>query len=270
MKKQRPELFFTLVIFIIGTVLLLITPAGANFDEETYVARIWEMGLGHFIPNSHLGEEGTVPNAFMKISYRRQLNVPIINMDILREQIKVKIDWDDFAKYETRAGYFPTLFMIQAVIMRVFGAHFHLPVLILYYMLRFTYLLLYCLLVYLAIKILPFGKWVFGTLALAPMCLIQATSISADPVVFGMAFLFIAWVLKLSSDPSGGMTKKELLITCLLTLSLGTLKTNMIFLLVLLLIIPKRKYAGKKTWIAVLVSALLSLVLAFGWIYITF
>jgi len=269
MKKQRPELFFALVIFLIGTALLLITPAGANFDEETYVARIWEMGLGHFIPNSYLDTEGGFPNAFLKISYRRQINVPIINLEVLKEQAKVKIDWDDFSTNETRAGYFPTTFILQAAIMRIMGAHFQLPVLYLYYLLRFSYLLLYSLLVYLAIRVLPFGKWVFGTLALTPMCLIQAASISADPIAIGVGFLFTAWILKLCSDASEGMTKKELIITSLLILAVGTLKTNMVFLLLLLFILPARKVAKNKAWMVVLVSSIISMLLAFGWIYIT-
>lgn len=269
MKKQKPELLITLILFVIGTVLLLITPAGANYDEETYIARIWEMNLGYFLPNEHLQDGGSFPNAFLKISYRRQINVPVINMDILREQIKETIYWQDFAKHETRAGYFPTLFIIQAAIMRVFGAHFHLPVLIVYYLLRFSYLLIYCMLIYLSLKVLPFGKWLFGVLALTPMCLVQVTSISADPPAFGMAFLFTAWILKLAADPQPGMTKKELLVTSLLILAVGTLKTNMIFLLALLFLIPIRKLDGAKSRLVVLISVLASLALAFGWIMIT-
>ena len=146
MKKSRPEIFFAVFIFFIGLIFLLITPAGANYDEETYLARIWEMGLGHIMPNSYLNEGPNMPNGFLTISYRRQVNLPVIDMDTLKKQLEVKIDWDDFEKHQTRAVYFPTLFMIQALLMRYFGAPFtssrpgallHAAILLSFYLLSF-------------------------------------------------------------------------------------------------------------------------------------
>ena len=265
MKQSRPEVFFAVVIFIIGTLLLLIVPAGANFDEETYVARIWEMSMGHIMPNSYLPEAEHYPQGFLTLSYRRQVNYPVIDLETFKQQLQVKIDWDDFVKTDTRAVYFPTLFIIQAGIMRFFGPHLHVPILVLYFLLRFSYLLIYCLLVYLSIKVLPFGKWLFGTLAVAPMCLIQAASVSSDPAIFGISFLFIAWTLHLACDPAERMSSKDLLVTCLLILALGTLKPNTIFLLVLLPLIPMKKWKAGKTWIAVLISMILSLAMSLGW-----
>lgn len=100
------------------------------------------------------------------------------------------------------------------------------------------------------------------------MCLIQAASVSSDPVIIGISFLFIAWILRLCVEPTEGMSKKDLLITCLLILAIGTLKPNTIFLLVLLFIIPARKSADRKVKIAILVSAIVSVALSFGWSYI--
>lgn len=265
MKQTRPEVFFAVFIFIIGTLLLLIVPAGANYDEETYVARIWEMSMGHIMPNSYLPEAEHFPHGFLTLSYRRQVNLPVIDLETFKQQLQVQIDWDDFIKTDTRAVYFPTLFIIQAAVMRFFGPHLHLPILVLYYLLRLSYLLIYCVLVFLAIKVLPFGKWLFGTLAVAPMCLIQAASVSSDPAIIGVAFLFSAWVLRLAYDPTERMSRKDLLITCLLILALGTLKPNTIFLLILLPLIPLRKLKSGKGWIAILAAVAVSLVMSLGW-----
>ncbi len=265
MKTKHPEIFFTLLIFIVGLILVLIIPAGANYDEETYMGRIWEMGLGHIMPNSHLAEGPNMPNGFLTVSYRRQVNLPVIDMDTWKRQWEIKIDWDDFEKHQTRAVYFPTLFMVQAVIMRLFGAHWHFPVLALYYMLRFSYLVMYCLLVYFAIKTIPFGKWLLGILSAAPMCLIQAASVSSDAVIFGVAYLFIAWVIHLATDPVKGMSKKQLLITCLLIIAIGTLKPNTIFLLLLLVIIPRQKINNNKTRLVLIGMTIISIALSVGW-----
>ena len=268
MKKQRPELFFSILILVIGMVLLLITPAGANFDEDTYMARIWEMALGHVIPNSYLDSPERLPSGFYTISYRRNINLPAIDLEILKQQLKLKIDDNDLMTYQTRAKYFPTLFMVQAAVMRFFGPHMRYPILVLYYLLRFSYLLIYCLLIFITIKLLPFGKWAFGTLSVLPMCLIQAAAVTADSLIFGISFLFIAWVLRLAVSEKDFFSKKELAVLCLLILALGTLKPNAIFLLPLLIIIPFRLLKKNKTWLPIAIAVVASLSIPVIWSYL--
>ncbi|MBA3074302.1 MAG: DUF2142 domain-containing protein, partial [Anaerolineae bacterium] len=269
MTKQRPEVFFSILILIVGMILVLITPAGANFDEETYMARIWEMALGHVIPNSYLDGPERLPSGFYTLSYRRHINLPAMDIETINQQLNVKIDDYDLMTYQTRAKYFPTLFMVQAAVMRFFGPHLRYPILILYYLLRFSYLLIYCLLIFLTIKALPFGKWVFGTLAVFPMCLIQAAAVSADSLIIGISFLFIARVVRLASTEKEAFTKKELIILCLLILALGTLKPNAIFLLPLLIIIPFRFLKNNKVWIPILIATLTSVSLPLIWTQFT-
>ncbi|HCS38832.1 MAG TPA: hypothetical protein DIW44_04510 [Anaerolineaceae bacterium] len=265
MKKQRPEVFFSILILVVGMILLLITPAGANFDEETYVARIWEMALGHVIPNSYLDSPERLPSGFFTISYRRNINLPATDIETLNQQLKVKIDDYDLMTYQTRAKYFPTLFLVQAVVMRFFGPHLHYPILILYYLLRFSYLIIYCLLIFFSIKVLPFGKWVFGTLAVFPMCLIQAAAVSADSLIIGISFLFIAWVIRIATSEKEALSKKELIVVCLLILALGTLKPNAVFLLPFLIIIPVRLLKNNKAWIPILIATVASVSIPVIW-----
>ncbi len=268
MKKQRPELFFSILILVIGMVLLLITPAGANFDEDTYMARIWEMALGHVIPNSYLDSPERLPSGFYTISYRRNINLPAIDLETLKQQLKLKIDDNDLMTYQTRAKYFPTLFIVQAAVMRFFGPHMRYPILVLYYLLRFSYLLMYCFLIFITIKVLPFGKWAFGTLSVLPMCLIQASAVTADSLIFGISFLFIAWVLRLAVSEKDFFSKKELAVLCLLILALGTLKPNAIFLLPLLIIIPFRLLKKNKTWLPIVIAVVASLSIPIIWSYL--
>ena len=265
MKKQRPEVFFSILILVVGMILLLITPAGANFDEETYVARIWEMALGHVIPNSYLDSPERLPSGFFTISYRRNINLPATDIETLNQQLKVKIDDYDLMTYQTRAKYFPALFLVQAVVMRFFGPHLHYPILILYYLLRFSYLIIYCLLIFFSIKVLPFGKWVFGTLAVFPMCLIQAAAVSADSLIIGISFLFIAWVIRIATSEKEALSKKELIVVCLLILALGTLKPNAVFLLPFLIIIPVRLLKNNKAWIPILIATVASVSIPVIW-----
>lgn len=268
MKKQRPEVFFSILILVFGIILLLITPVGANYDEDTYMARIWEMGLGHIIPNSYLSQDANFPNGFITISYRRQVNLPVVGIEDMKRQVLQKIEWGDTVAIKTRAVYFPTLFVIQAVLMRFFGTFLNLPIAILYYIMRFSYLIMYCLLAYFTIRLVPYGKWAFGTLIIAPMCLIQAASVSSDSIIFGIVFLFIAWIVRLTIHSKDNLTKKELLITCLLILAVGTLKPNTILLLPLLFIIPTHVYRKNRYWIPLSLSVLASITISLGWSFL--
>ncbi len=66
------------------------------------------------------------------------------------------------------------------------------------YLARFANLLLYVLIVYSAIKLTPVHKWVFFLLALMPMTLYEAASLSADSFTIAVSFLLIALFLKFS------------------------------------------------------------------------
>ena len=78
--------------------------------------------------------------------------------------------------YTTRAVYFPTLYGVQAIVMGITGRLFDLPIMVIYYSIRFSYLLMYCILVFLSIRAIPFGKWLFGVLVSTPICIIEGAA----------------------------------------------------------------------------------------------
>lgn len=271
-KLFKPEIFFPLIILLFGLLLILITPIGANYDEETYMARIFEMSLGHIMPNSFLGEGRNYPAVLMSNSYRQDVNLWPVDAPTWIEQAKVRIDWDnrDFDSlwnYQTRAVYFPTLFIVQAPIMRIMGPRLDIPIVFIFYTIRFSYLVIYLLLVYLALRIIPFGKWMLGVIATAPMSLILASAISPDPIIFGVCFLFVAWVLYLIKQSSGYITKKQLLITCGLILAVCTLKPNYFFILFLLFALPYKNFLKKSDLVVIMVVSLLGVGMSLGWTY---
>ena len=60
------------------------------------------------------------------------------------------------------------------------------------YILRLVSLITYTALIYVAIKIIPFKKWLFAAMALLPTALYQASMINTDGITTGLGFLFIA------------------------------------------------------------------------------
>ncbi len=264
-KDSKWTWFVVLVILLTGTFLLIITPMGANYDEETHIARVWEMSLGHLLPNSLYHEVDFFPRVFFDSSFRRFVNFPVIDLATWKEQASLRIDFNDFIKYTTRAVYFPTTYAVAAVVMGVTARLFDLPILYVYYAIRFSYLLIYCLFVYLTLRVLPTGKHLLGVIAMAPVAIIQSAAISADSFVFGISFLFTGWVLHLLAIPNKTLTRRQLIITLLLILAVGTLKPNYIFLLLLLFILPRSLHLTKGQKWALAVTALISVAMCAGW-----
>jgi uncharacterized membrane protein len=170
MTIKRVEIFFCVIIILFGTILVLITPIGAGTDEETHFARIWEMSRGTLIPNQYLSSGPYYPYAFNQLSYRQDVNMKPVSWEVLKDQLSVKIDWDNMLDKGTRARYFPSFYLPQAFIMGILGRVLNTPVAIIYYVERFSYLFIYAFLIYLAIRITPVGKWVFGV-AFFQLCL---------------------------------------------------------------------------------------------------
>ena len=264
--KKSPENIFSVLIFIVGTFLLFITPLGANTDEETYLARIWEMSHGAILPNSYLSQGAKLPSIFLSISYRQQVNADAIDLDTWKDQASKKIDWSNFSNYLTRATYFPTLFFVQSVIMGILGRLLDFPVMAIYYTIRFSYLLIYIALIYFSIRLIPFGKWAIGVASVLPMCIIQASAVSSDSINIGVSFLFISWILLQISRQETVFSKRDLLITCFLIFCVTTLKVNYTLQLILLLFIPRKKLGSKKNLLIMYATAILCFcICTIGW-----
>src|SRR5512139_2690830 len=121
MKRIKPETFFLMIVLVAGIVNAVITPLGAGYDEDTHVARIWEMSKGEMIPNRFLSQGPNFPFVFYELSYRQQLNLVPQSLEEWQAQFSEKIDWDVMVPHITRAVYFPVLYLAQAFIMGVFG-----------------------------------------------------------------------------------------------------------------------------------------------------
>jgi len=271
MKFTKPESFFAAVILVFGILMVFIIPIGAGADEETHVGRIWEMSSGVLVPNQYLGSGPNYPAAFFLLSYRQDVNLRPLSWEDWKAQFAVKIDWDVMLNYATRARYFPSLYLPQAFLMGIMGRVFDFPVALIYYVERLSYLVLYALAVFLAVRLVPIGKWLLGILATTPMSLIIAASVSPDSTNNGIALIFIAWVFYLNSPEKRAVfSKRDWWITALLTLLVCTLKLNGLPLLLILFMIPRVKFGSRK-WLTsfIVVSLFCILVVCLGWNLVT-
>jgi uncharacterized membrane protein len=112
---------------------------------------------------------------------------------------------------------------------------------------RFFNLLFYTVLLYYAIKIIPFGKMILFSVSMLPMMLELASSLSYDPVTDSLAFFFIAYCMNLIYEKEI-INKKDICILAVNIFLLAPCKVIYFFLVFLCILIPKTKFKYKKSY----------------------
>jgi uncharacterized membrane protein len=266
-KFSGPEIFVILVLLTLGVTSSFTVPLSAGYDEETHFIRAWEMAHLYFIPNEQLGSQLPFPAIYWELSYRRQPIVQAVEPGFWSKYAGLKMDAHDYmyANVETRSVYSPVLLLPQALTIRYLGLSRQLPALTVYYACRIIGLLTYLLLGWLAVRFIPFGKWLLAILITAPMALFQASTISADTISNGIGFLFIGGALALSIKKE--IIWKEWGLLAILIALLFLAKVNLVFLVLLpFLVNSPSKFKMKYGYLFLgFTSAILFLIEVGGW-----
>lgn len=234
-RLSSPEKFLLATLIPLGILTTFVIPLGAGHDEESQMARVWEMSALYFVPNEKLGTPGfPYPMLLREVSYRRQVLIRPVPPDFWSQFAGLPIDGKDYyyGPVETRIVYSPPLLLPQALVMRYLGRKFDLPFLDVYYATRLAGLLVYLVLAWLAVRLIPFGKWTMAILVVSPLALFQASTVTADAISNGLGVSFIGGCLAvcLRGDE---LRWRDLLALLLLVAALFLAKVNLIGLAVL-------------------------------------
>lgn len=258
-------LLFLLLLF--GIPMIVLIPPGAGYDEEDHLVRVWELSAFSFLPGQMSPQEMKYPTLFRDFTYRQQGSAGILDAEFWQRYSRASFYEYGFVRREinTKSVYSPPLLLPQALTLRLLGRRLDLPALPVFYACRFASLLSYLLLIWLAIRSIPFGKWILLVLAITPMALFQATTISPDAISNGIAFLFIAGCLRATRFEKIGWKEFGYLTFLFFLLFLGKLNLIPLALLPFLLLSPAR-FTKKEVYIALLgTTLLLSLAEMVGW-----
>jgi len=260
------EIFLVLTLLIFGIPMILLIPPGAGYDEEDHLVRVWEMSTFSFIPGQIPAQEMKYPKIFRDFAYRQRTS-GIIDADFRREYSGVSLYERGSVSREidTKSVYSPSLLLPQAIVMRYFGRPAFLPALTILHVCRFASLLSYLVLIWLALRLIPFGKWILLVLAVSPMALFQATTVSPDAISNGIGFLFIAGCLRLAEFKEINWRECGILVFFIFLLFLA--KLNLVPLVLLpFLLIPPARFAKIRTYLFLLaMTVILFAVEISGW-----
>ena len=196
----RPEILFLVIGFVWGCSYLVVTPPFQVADEDRHFYRAYQIAEGDFVASVHDGQAGGwLPESVFRCgsstSYMRWRKDQKIDRDAIVAQFKDPLNTDQrrFGQFRS-AVYSPVAYLPSALMIRL-GIELNLSPVLLMYLARLMNLLCWLLLVGLAIRLIPFYQWVFFVLALTPMSVFQAASVSADCMTNALA-LFIGPMLQ--------------------------------------------------------------------------
>jgi len=259
-----PATFFLIASLLIGILYCIFIPYGAGFDEERHLVRIYYMSQFHFLPNF---PDPQIHEDVFDLSYqRRRIQTPAYDM-FNAENFGRRFSTFNQIRYgqRTQSIYSPVIFLPQAFIGRYLWWKYDFPILPTIILQKIAGLFIYIAGAFVAIRAVPYGKWIFTALALLPAALYQAATLNADGFTNGISFAFIGWVLYVYMNERSGIRPGSIRILIALSLLLGFAKPGAIILLPLLLIILRHPFPSK-TWMLLLgIGVSLAILANVGW-----
>jgi uncharacterized membrane protein len=257
-----------------GLVYLVVTPPFQVSDEPNHFYRCYQISELQIIPerrDAHLG--GDLPRALVSTVEETSDDVasnadkkvdPGVILDML-DYHPPKGDRPRYVHFPNSALYSPVPYIPQLIGV-LFGKLLGLSPLLLMYLGRLSNLVAAVLMCAYAIKITPVFGRVLLLLALTPMFVYQAASLSPDAMTNGLSVLLLAVTLKYSFVPDAQLKRRGLILIATICVLLGLCKSVYFLLALLYFIIPHQKVGSRRKYVAIGISiVLLSALSSYLW-----
>jgi uncharacterized membrane protein len=255
LKDVKPEKAFIVMGLIFGILFLIVTPPFQVADESTHFYKALNLADGHILSEKQGDEIGfyipesaiNVVGVFQKLHHHLENKIKM-GYTISLINLPLQNNYKTFKDLSVVAivSYPPVPYLASASAIFL-GELFNFSPLVLLYLGRLANLLLYIFFVYMAIKIIPVHKWVLLLLALMPMTLYQAASLSADSFTIGISFLIIAYFFKFAFDHNKReFNVRDFCILGVLFVVLALSKQVYCLLIFLFFMLPTFKFGGWK------------------------
>lgn len=250
----KPQAFFLVAAFVWGFVNIMLTPPFQVPDEPAHFFKALHFADGNFFPevsNNYVGgyfAKGTEIMLQPYDSLFHETGKRISFSDLVSaSKSRFDINAETFIQFPNTARIFPLPYIPQ-----VFGIFagkliFQSPLMWLY-LGRLFNLLTWIILIFFAIKLTPIHQWTIVILALLPMHINLAASLSADTFTNAISFLGIAIFLQIGL--SGCYIERKAIFWILAVLLLIALSKNVYVLIGLLfLIIPVARFPNRRFYL---------------------
>jgi uncharacterized membrane protein len=274
---DKPEAVFVVIATFFGVSMILFTPPFIAPDEPDHFSRSFQVSELKFVPKESEDRitGDYLPEQIQSTPYIALQGMPFISdkkVDVF-QNLPLLAKLVDFARRKfvyifQMSLYSPVPYIPQALGVTL-GKLLYPSVLILMYLGRLLNLFTWILLIYLAIRTTPIFKYIFFLVALTPMSLFLAASLSADASTNGLSFLMIALILKYAFGTNDHVKHKDLIILFSISILVSLCKQVYFLLVLLFMMIPVKKLRSNTNyWIIFCSLILLSLTSVLGWTYL--
>ena len=272
--RGLPHRFVLVCGAVFGVSLVFLAPPFSSPDELAHFLRAYHCsqgkvyaikhgrGTGDYLPVSlcetyvAIAQYATKDDEFA-ISWNRFDLAKEIRLDPRRES---------FLSFGNMALYSPVPYAPQAVALS-FARFWEMRPLYMVYVARLANLTAYLLLVVTAVRIAPVQKWTLALVALMPMAVYLAASLSADGVTIGLSLLIVAMTMDLAMR-EGPADWRRLATLGLLLVLLALSKQAYLGMVLLIFVVPGDKFGSRgRRWLVVALMIGVPLAIEAAWAY---
>ena len=252
MKKWcKLENLFVILAGIFGLVTIFLIPPFQNApDEPTHFFRTWSMANGTFVSQDIDGKYGIkIPQEVALFPERSGFNafdknreIFRLNKDFFKEEFTIHPSNKKNGFFLESSAFLNPVGYVPQVVGIFIGRILHTPVIVCYWLGRVMTLAFAIYLVFLSIKIAPFGKSVFFVLALLPMSISLFSSLNPDAIGIPILFLLVSLLLHCIFDDTYKVTIIHYVAIFFMSICIASLKIVYFPVIFLFLLIPDSKF----------------------------
>lgn len=279
-RKYPVEKVFVVIAALIGLMYTFVVPPFGVPDEQSHYLKAYSLSESHIFSQSDaIGDFVSVKNGDAELyntmapynqNYVHEMNnidFSISGYQCVRYFLKKAPAADD--QDYTRLDYFsqmnaysPLAYVAPALGISI-GELIHLKPILIFYLARLMNLALFILLLYFALKLMPFGKMILFGVAMLPMTMHQAASLSADCVVNAVSFFFIAYCLY-AAYKLEKIRFRDVAALLVSAIVIANIKYAYFPLFLLIFIIPRSKFRNLKTYLISMATVAVPAVASWG------
>ena len=243
-KSMKIENIFLMIAPFACIFFLVTMPTFKNHDEYYHWLKAYEVSQGTLMTPQEDGVQGSMmPEGVSKVF---PTDWTTLDYQTMKELLGVKLNEDNkgILNPETAAVYSFVQYIPQATgiaLARLVTDNVYLIT----YGGRIVNMIFALLVLYFAIKLMPFGKKLLLIPAMIPIAIEGFTSLSPDAMTISVAFFYIAYILHLAFGDKEQLGIKEKAILLISSIVIALCKIVYIPLVGLILIIPKEKFKNQ-------------------------
>ena len=201
---SRPWLVAGVLAFSVGLVIAVLTPPFTGGDERDHFGRAFQISGGSILTTKEHGVYGAFLPKRFAVQAQEMARASYADPDHTAFLRLLSAPTPDgptvFVSLANAASYGPGAYADYVPAIDL-GRLFGLSTLGILYLARFAGVAAYAGLLALAVRRLPYHRWVLVAAGLVPTAINQASTVSADGLTLGLSFLVVAEALYLGTAP---------------------------------------------------------------------